>query len=372
MQMKTDATSLILVCDDSPSERELFVMTAGITGATSEIQLVPIGDWNGKAVSDGPGKTKYISFSVTESDIAQMVNNFAKLGRDLVVDYEHQTLSGEEAPAAGWIKQLVDKGKDGLWAMVEWTDRAKQYLSSREYRYLSPVFTLNGVDRKSGLKSGAMLLNAALTNDPFFSELKPIVSKTTQGVEQKTSFTFLSQEIPMNKLIARLREIYNLAAEATEDDIIAKVDGMHASAAPAISAKTEIFAALGLSATATVEEAKARIVAAKQGSENVQTLQTRIASMEADRLNERAEAIVAKGVNDGKILPASKEHMMSWAKKDLTGFEAYIAKAAVIGPITPIGDVSGDTRATGVTDVDLLVAKNLGVSADALKKHNAN
>ena len=39
---------------------------------------------------------------------------------DLVIDYEHQTLfadkNGAPAPAAGWIKQLINKGKDGYGA----------------------------------------------------------------------------------------------------------------------------------------------------------------------------------------------------------------------------------------------------------------
>jgi phage I-like protein len=215
-----------------------------------------------------------------------------------------------------------------------------------------------------------MLLNAALTNNPFFSELKPIVSKSTTEGSHETSLTILHKENSMNKLIARLREIYNLAAEATEEQIIAKVDEMHSSAAPAIAAKTEIFTVLGLSATATIEEAKARIVVAKQNADTVTALQARLASLESQQLDEKVEAIVAKAINQGKILPATKEHMLAFAKKDLPSFEAFIAKAPIIGPVHEIGDPSGrqNEHSDQPTETDLLVAKNMGLTSEDLKK----
>jgi len=35
-----------------------------------------------------------------------MVAHYEERGLDLVVDYEHQTLSGHKAPAAGWIREF--------------------------------------------------------------------------------------------------------------------------------------------------------------------------------------------------------------------------------------------------------------------------
>ena len=57
---------------------------------------------------------------------------------DIVIDYEHQTLRDMQAPAGGWIKNLFLKN-DGIFAKVEWTQKAKEYLKNKEYRYLSPV-----------------------------------------------------------------------------------------------------------------------------------------------------------------------------------------------------------------------------------------
>lgn len=45
-------------------------------------------------------------FDVDEESLAAMKEQIAQRGVDLVVDYEHQTLTGERAPAAGWVKEL--------------------------------------------------------------------------------------------------------------------------------------------------------------------------------------------------------------------------------------------------------------------------
>lgn len=112
-------------------------------------------------------------FDVDEESLAAMKEQIAQRGVDLVVDYEHQTLTGERAPAAGWVKELF--AEDGhIKARVEWTIPAKQYLENKEYRYLSPVITVRKSDNKAtGLHS------LALTNTPAIAGMTPIVNSST-------------------------------------------------------------------------------------------------------------------------------------------------------------------------------------------------
>ena len=70
-------------------------------------------------------------FEVTPESLADMVKAFGERGTDLVIDYEHQSLKGGQAPAAGWIKDLEVR-EDGLWAQVEWTGKVEKYLKRRE------------------------------------------------------------------------------------------------------------------------------------------------------------------------------------------------------------------------------------------------
>ena len=98
-------------------------------------------------------------FIITAEHIDSAVRHLAQRRerapkRDLVVDYEHQTLKDIQAPAAGWMNGLVSIVRDGKKVlraqMSEWTSKANEYLKNHEYRYVSPVFALNGRDKVTG------------------------------------------------------------------------------------------------------------------------------------------------------------------------------------------------------------------------------
>ena len=97
-------------------------------------------------------------------------------GGDILVDYEHQSegqarRSDGLSPAAGWIKALDAVPGEGIYATIEWTARAAELLTNREYRY--PSFA--GLVRKS---DGRVLkvYSVALTNKPFITDMKAIVN----------------------------------------------------------------------------------------------------------------------------------------------------------------------------------------------------
>ena len=143
-------------------------------------------------------------FDVDEESLAAMKAQIAERGVDLVVDYEHQTLTGDRAPAAGWVKELF--AEDGhIKARVEWTLPAKQYLENKEYRYLSPVITVRKSDNKAtGLHS------LALTNTPAIAGMTPIVN----------SSTFEGGKTNMNELIKKLAAALGLGEDAGEEQIL--------------------------------------------------------------------------------------------------------------------------------------------------------
>ena len=107
-------------------------------------------------------------FQVTEESLEKIMEAWNLRGNDMVIDYEHQTVTGQAAPAAGWIKGL-SPAYDGLWAKVVWTDRAREFIEKRRYRYFSPVVQL-GEGRVV-----VDLLHIALTNFPAISNLEPLI-----------------------------------------------------------------------------------------------------------------------------------------------------------------------------------------------------
>lgn len=129
----------------------------GETGAPDLVHLLPAG-----RITARDGRT-----FVLEDPETVVARSMPPGAVDLPVDYEHANDNPEArrsgpVPAAGWIKELLSK-PDGIWGRVEWTDRAKELITAREYRYLSPAILHSkgtGVIRK--IKGAGLVHNPAL------------------------------------------------------------------------------------------------------------------------------------------------------------------------------------------------------------------
>lgn len=376
------------------------------TEIPSEIDILAEGSYKGYVGLDGK---EIKQFTVTADHITSCEEHFRERknlnpDRDLVIDYEHSTLKGGESPAAGWISDLstiVRDGKKVLRARVRiWTDKAKEYLKNKEYRYISPVFALDAVDKKSGKRVACILFNAALTNEPLFDELQPIVS----NVNIQPFFNISGKDSTMiDDLLERLRYFLGLPITATAEAITTELNTLIGQIKTAISsskesvtastlmaeltmlknavaAKVELFTALGLAQDATVDEAKGMIVAAKNNQTTLQTVSQELATLKQSLLTEKFGVVIAKGLATGRITPAQKDNadwlktQRGWAESNFASFEDYFtAKAPVI---IPLGEIKIDGAAAapaagGFTETDLVVAKNLGVTPEQLKKHNS-
>ncbi len=280
-------------------------------------------------------------------------------GNEVVFDYEHQTIKGDKAPAAGWIKELKwDEGK-GILARVEWTDEAAGYIARGEYRYFSPVFFIRKTDRRvCGLHS------SALTNTPKTNNLTPILAKLEAGLGK-------NKEESMNReqLIAAL----GLKEDATDAEILAAVAkaGVEMPKAESETKKVipeKVTAALGLSATDGESAVVASIHALKQGAENGVSVVDFKALQ--DRLAERdAKDAVAAAAKAGKITPAQSDWAMAYAKDDLAGFNAFVAKAPMVVPVDKLPEKKEKTQTGEPTASDMAVASQMDLDPEDLKKY---
>lgn len=134
-------------------------------------------------------------YVLTTDDLARMASNHV---RDVVIDYEHASEFGNEAPAAGWVLSLTVEG-DVLWGDVSWTDRASGMIDAGEYRYLSPVIDFDAVDRQSGNPIGAHLRSVGLTNTPFMT-LQPVANRAAAPAKGALTTTpMLSRQALLNQ-----------------------------------------------------------------------------------------------------------------------------------------------------------------------------
>ncbi len=196
-------------------ERQRIVVCK-LKGQGGWYEIAKTGKWKGHNAGE---------FELTTADLNQIVFNFNNSDlKEVVVDYEHQTLDGVEAPASGWIKELKVES-ESLLAKIEWTKRAKEQIKNKEYRYLSPVLIANAKDSKSGSSIGWYLHSVALTNTPFFTELNPIEAKNkNQNKESKVSEKELEELRAENKrkeeeLKAKEQEIAKLKEEQAKQKV---------------------------------------------------------------------------------------------------------------------------------------------------------
>lgn len=314
----------------------------------TEFQVFPYGEIEIKG--DEP-------FRVDEAAMDAAIRAFEARGLDAVIDYEHQTEGGEfaspdgTAPAAGWVKGLINKGTDGLWAVVEWTERARELLSRREYRYFSPVFYVSKTERRL-----VELARIALTNAPRLNWIRPIVARDNGNQDNP------NREEAM-EFLKKIAKLLGLAENATEEQVMAALSSLQEAQKPVIA--KDVIVALGLSESATQSEVVASIHALKQRPDltaEVVLLKRRLAERDRDDLVESA-------LKSGKITAAQREWADAYALRDPEGFRLFVAKAPTVVPLDDL-KILEDAKQKGSTDdVQLQINKMMGIDDSTWEKY---
>jgi len=336
-------------------EKTLLVALSAAGGKVPEwVQLIPFGQ----------SKTEKGEILLDEAAAQDVLNYYKSRKNDPVVDYEHQTLTGKEAPAAGWLTAMESRGAEGVWGKVEWCKRAAEFLAGREYRYLSPVMLLDQKTRR--VKA---LLQAALTNFPAIDGMAPVVAKQDTQDPAAAGEAGKNEEegITMNKIM----EALGLAATATENEAMAAITTLKEAAGKMPVACKAVMEALGLKEDAKESEVTGTIVAMKTGSASAGDLAAQVKSL-SDRLAARdAEELVQLAMKDGKIAPAQAEWAKKYASTDPEGFKVFAAKAPVVVPQGEHGKPPATPPESQELNASELVAcKQLGITAEQYKKHN--
>lgn len=326
-----------------------------LSGVPEVIRVLPKGH-----VSSTKG-----DFEVDDRDIAGIIRQFKARRLDLVIDYEHQTLSDVQAPAAGWIKDLYP-GEDALMARVEWTQKGREYIANKEYRYLSPVVLVKKADQHA-----AVFHSAALTNTPAITGMFAIINSDVLSIEE--------EEEPRMELSA-LIELLGLEEGTAEEDVLKRIKELTQQAAeegqggqegkegPAkegtqLVANKTVLDLLGLPEDARTEDVTARIMAFKAGDS---VLQRRVAELEKQAASQKAEELVGLAMKDGKLSPAQKEWAVAYALSDPKGFAKFVEKAPVVVPMGKTAFAADERKQDGV---DWRILKNQGVTEEDLKKY---
>lgn len=320
----------------------LAVCSFEVQPKDGRIQLLPYGEF--RAVDGRP--TDVPAWYLTEEnghDVALLANSSRN---QLVVDYEHQTLykekNGQPEPAAGWMRWLEFTPK-GMFAEVEWTDKAAAAIAAKEYRYISAVFSY---DTKGYVSK---IFHAALTNFPALDGMDEVLAAASAQI--------LKPETEQNPMKELLQQLFGLP-DAGEEELKAALSALVEAKPKDVALSADVFAQLAEKdsriAALTAQTAKPDLTKYAPISV-VQELQSKVAAL-----------------TSGKLLPAQKEWAEGVLKQPgglafLTGFiENAQPVAALAGSQT--GGKAPDERVAALTAEEAAAAKMLGMSGEEFVK----
>lgn len=321
------------------------------------VQLLPLGN-----ISCRDGR----KFKLADASAAATAIETSRAyhGRtDIVVDYDHHSegaqTKGTRSIASGWIDPAtLSVEDDGIYGDIAWTGAGAAHLAAREYRYLSPTFWFDKLGNVLGLKSVALL------NNPAIDELAALAA---------TQETVMLTDIALK---------LGLPETATAEEIIAAIgalqpaDNFTAMAAALSTAAT----GLGLSADAAVPDvlaAAAVAAAASAGApdptkfvpiEQLTAVNAKLVALEGAATATAATAAVDAAVASGKIAPASRDHFLKSAEKDLPGFVALAATMPVILGDGEVVDTTKKDGMHGLTEAELTMCTTMGVTPEQFLK----
>ena len=270
------------------------------------------------------GKTSYTKgeersdYEFTPDDADKVLSDFETRKRDIVIDYEHQTLQTGKAPAAGWIEAL-SKTAEGIMASVRyWTKEARRYLEEGEYRYFSPVLNMSK-------RRPLSLHSVALTNHPATHGLPALVANDEADTGIETAHD-LTQETHRMENLTKLAETLGLQVALTdgkpdEAATLAAITGRIAELQGAVAGRDEF---LKLHDCPDLGAVTGKIKGMVPQAE-LTVLTDRLACIDAEKA-------VAAAFAERKLTEAQRDWAVGYAKSNPQGFADFVSRAPAAVP----------------------------------------
>ena len=344
-------------------------------GETITLQFCPAG-----AFAPVDGREMQVPAWKIDAAIAnRVIERFQARKTPPVLDYEHQTLrkeeNGQPAPAAGWFRSIEWRDGQGLYATVELTDRARQLIAAREYRFFSPVFTF---DRATGAVLSVEM--GALTNHPAIDGMEPLALRAaaTFGLVPAQH-----QESTVNPLLVAILGALALPESTTEQQAIAALSAVKTQ----LDQLGELRKALGLAEDVNAESAVATCTALRAKADApdpakfvptsvFEQLKADLATLTAKTRDREVGELVETALADGRLLPAQKGWAEQLGKSDLVALSSYLQATPPIAALSSTQTGGRQPPATaagehGLTAAELAVCSNTGISPEAFAKAKA-
>ena len=390
--MQTQITNLNSQITNLPR----FVVTLLAEAAADGLIRVPLAI-TGKWVR---GATTFV---ITRQDLESIVRNFReRQNGEINVDYDHasempEVAAGGPVPSAGRIVRLdpPEESKNGsrksevgnraeepdfllptshsrllLYGWYEPTDRARELLANREYRFISPAIEWGSKNKRTGKSQGTTLTSVALTNRPFLEEM-PQIRLSDPGFElvgepsglphvtgrgdpagrpnageaaprpyrprrEGGALPYKSGGEPPHSQGGNMRHVnlsvvdgrIHIAHEDLKDEFYFEADDLQSAGALREMASQASAAALSESAVVTYAQARTLLSEAEARGKFISA---------AEVFRAQAEQDLEEAVRAGKILPRQRDDWRKIALSDLPTFRKLMGAQKPVVPLAPVG-----------------------------------
>lgn len=280
---------------------------------------------------------------ITLADLEAMVRNCdTEISRGkldpFAIDIEHATIrkTGKEAGAIGWGTKLIIQ--DGmLWAKPKWNSQEDEELvTSKKFRFTSPVIQFNHDDFKTGLNVGARLHSLAITNQPISPGARPMMA-ASEFLGKETTMKMIKVTIGESEYEVPEAVAEALKAKPAPDTDVAKALEASEAKAKDLREKLVLSESKNPAADAVVLSQKEWTETKAQAAKGAQAA----IQLEADRQTGRLE----KAVREGRITAAeAKEEKFVKSAASDESFDMVLSLRAPGSAWPADGPNGGDNR----------------------------
>lgn len=278
----------------------------------------------------------------------RVIKELQSQGRDLVLDWEHSTElkapQGDQAPAAGWFSEYQNRN-GAIFGKLSPTERGRNSIGSKEYRYISPVLVYEKNTRRI-----VGIASVALTNRPNL-HLQALNHEHANHQEQTMKLSDLLKAL-------------GLADDATFETALNAIGALK-------SKNTELQTALNTASTPSLEKFVPRADYDKL-LERANNAEKALSTAKETERNKQIDTEVDAALKAGKITPATVEYHKANCRQEggLERFREFVKAAPVIGDATDLGERQpGQQQAAALNSDQGKINAAFGNSADDLKKY---
>lgn len=172
-----------------------------------EVQVSVTGDVYGSDQDGNPVKQ-----TITEEALKKIADDLNASEKKVLVDRDHGSSRAgldRDTRAVGWLSNFWTTAK-GLFAKMFLTPFGKQLVEGREYRYLSPTFTVD----KNGVP--LTLEAAGAVNTPAMETIKPLIN--SKPVNEEKLIMEITKEELVELIKSTIKDLQEAANEAPAEE----------------------------------------------------------------------------------------------------------------------------------------------------------